>query len=582
MASSGNFAVFSTVTRPESGYSTSDQITGGGLSIKGPSSGSFEPVVATISPNSGKWYWEYRTGQGGGSVYGRPAIATSNQTVVKNEDYNGAQSGQVGVLFQANDGQKRINGSSTSYGNAVSQHDIVQVALDCDNGAVYFGINNTWQNSGDPTSGSSKTGAALTANIQNVDIDILHTRYVGGGIDQYNFGQDDTFGGAITGAGNADGNGFGVFKYAPPTGFLALCSANLPISSDIDPAQTDSEYPSKQFNVVTYTGNGSTQSITGLGFQPDMVWIKSRSSGEDPSIYDSNRGVTKRIKSSANEAESTVSNGFTAFDSDGFSLGSATENNDSGETFVGWSWRCNGGTTASNSEGNITSTVQANTKAGFSIITYTGSGGTVSGANPTFGHGLESVPDFLMFKCRSNGSTNWIVWHSGLGGANKYLNLNASSSAGTDTAWISNTAPSSTLITTDNGGWGAVNGSSRTYVCYAWHSVEGYSKFESYEGNSNADGSFIYTGFRPRILFTKRTENSGGWRVRDTERDTYNPSDTILWWDSGSQEYSNSDYSIDILSNGFKLRTSSNDFNASEKWIYGAWGDVPFKYNNTF
>ena len=120
-------------------------------------------------------------------------------------------------MFSVNDGGKRINGSDSSYGNAVSQHDIVQIALDCDNGAVYLGINNTWQNSGDPTSGSSKTGAALTTGIQNVDIDILHTRYAGGGIDQYNFGQDDTFGGAITAAGNADGNGHGVFKYSPPT-----------------------------------------------------------------------------------------------------------------------------------------------------------------------------------------------------------------------------------------------------------------------------------------------------------------------------------------------------------------------------
>ena len=128
MASNGNFAVFSIPLRPESPYSTSDQIIGGGLSVKVPSSGSFEPVVATISPNSGKWYWEYRTGQGGGSVYGRPAIATSNQTVVKNEDYNGGQSGQTGVLFTTNNGNKRINGSETSYGNAVSQHDIVQIA----------------------------------------------------------------------------------------------------------------------------------------------------------------------------------------------------------------------------------------------------------------------------------------------------------------------------------------------------------------------------------------------------------------------------------------------------------------------
>ena len=223
MASSGNFCNFSIPLRPRSPYSSSDQITGGGLSIKLPSSGGIEPVIASMSPNSGKWYWEYRAGQGGTNTSGRPSIAVSEQGVKKDSEYYGGKSGITGVLFVTNDGGKRINGSDTSYGNTVSQHDIVQIALDCDNGAVYFGINNTWQNSGNPESGASKTGAALSSGIQNVAIDILHVRYVGGTIDQYNFGQDDTFGGAITAAGNADGNGHGVFKYAPPTGFLALC-----------------------------------------------------------------------------------------------------------------------------------------------------------------------------------------------------------------------------------------------------------------------------------------------------------------------------------------------------------------------
>ena len=179
MASSGSFAVFSVVTRPQSGYSTADQIRGGGLSVKGPSTGSFEPCIASISPNSGKWYWEYRAGQGGGSSYGRPSIAVSETDVIKNEDYYGGSnvSGVVGVQYNPNDGQKRINNSDSSYGTSASQNDIIQCALDCDNGAVYWGKNNTWFNSGDPTSGASKTGAALSTGIQNVNIDIIHTRY---------------------------------------------------------------------------------------------------------------------------------------------------------------------------------------------------------------------------------------------------------------------------------------------------------------------------------------------------------------------------------------------------------------------
>ena len=569
MASSGNFAVFSIPTRPESPYSTSDQITGGGLSIKGPGSGSFEPCIATISPNSGKWYWEYRAGQGGGSSYGRPAIAVSEQGVVKNEDFIGGHSGQTGVLFVANDGKKRINGSDSSYGNAVSQHDIVQVALDCDNGAVYFGINNTWQNSGDPESGSSKTGAALSSGIQNVGIDIIHTRYVGGGIDQYNFGQDDTFGGAITGAGNADENGRGVFKYAPPSGYLALCSANLPISDDIDPAQTDDNYPQKQFNAITYDSTGSGQSITGVGFQPDLVWIKCTSDAQGNGLFDSSRGTSKVLESNSTNAENT-SSGLTSFDSDGYSMG--TYYNQSGRQYVSWCWRANGGTTASNTDGSITSTVQANTAAGFSIITYTG-----TGSNATIGHGLSAKPDFILFKRRSSPAQNWKVYHTSIG-ATKVLTLNDDRAAETDSTMFQNTEPTNSVISI--GTQSNVNTSSLNYVCYAWHSVEGYSKFGIYEGNSNADGPFIYTGFRPRMFFVKLQNSAGDWWIQDTARSTFNPASKYISWNRTDAEATGID--VDFLSNGFKIRSTSGDFNSSAPILFGAWGDVPFKYNNTF
>ena len=582
MASSGNFCNFSIPLRPRSPYSSSDQITGGGLSIKLPSSGGIEPVIASMSPNSGKWYWEYRAGQGGTNTSGRPSIAVSEQGVKKDSEYYGGKSGITGVLFVTNDGGKRINGSDTSYGNTVSQHDIVQIALDCDNGAVYFGINNTWQNSGNPESGASKTGAALSSGIQNVAIDILHVRYVGGTIDQYNFGQDDTFGGAITAAGNADGNGHGVFKYAPPTGFLALCSANLSISEDIDPAETDDDYPAKQFNCTTYTGNSTDDRAVSLDMAPDLVVVKERGATNNWYWFDSTRGGGVALNSNLNSGTHTDSGELKTFTSTGFTLGTSGGTNNNTDTYAAWGWKANGGTTSSNSEGNITSTVQANTKAGFSIITYTGSGGTVSGANPTFGHGLESAPDFLIFKCTSNSSTNWICWHSGLGGANKYLSLNATTAEGTDTAWLSNTAPSSTLITTDNGGWGAVNGSGRTNICYAWHNVEGMQKFGYYEGNGNADGPFIYTGFRPRLFVQKRVDSTGSWRVWDAVRHPYNPNDAILRWeDSGAEDTANG--VVDFLSNGVKIRMTYAEMNASGgDFVYMCWGDVPFKYGNTF
>ena len=590
MASSGNFAVFSIPSRPESSYSTSDQIEGGGLSIKGPGSGSFEPCIATISPSSGKWYWEYRTGQGGSSVYGRPSIAVHQQGVVKNEDYYGGESGAIGVLFQSNDGNKRINNSTTSYGNAVSQNDIVQMALDCDNGAMYFGINNTWQNSGDPTSGTDKTGAALSTGIQNVPIDIIHGRYNGGGVDRYNFGQDDTFGGAITSAGNADGNDRGAFKYAPPSGYLALCSANLPTSTDIDPAETDDDHPQKQFGILTYTGNGtSTNAISGLGFQPDLVWTKNRGNTADYSnaLVDSSRGRAKVLYSQRTDkqpTDSTSTQDVKSFDSDGFTVGTGQNAsvNASTHTYVGWCWKCNGGTTSTNSSGTATSSVQVNTKAGFSICltdNYTAATGV------TIGHGLGAKPAFYIHKPTGDNSSggasqafNWHVYHHSLG-ATKALFLNLVNRDATAIGYWNNTEPTSTVLSLGN----TIAGNGQSLV-YAWSEINGYSKFGFYEGNGNADGPFVYTGFRPRLLFIKNSEQDANWAVYDSARQTFNPNENYVRWNSNVAEGGTSTtFDVDFLSNGFKVRSTETDLNTNAKtFVFGAWSDVPFKYSNTF
>ena len=590
MASSGNFAVFSIPSRPESSYSTSDQIEGGGLSIKGPGSGSFEPCIATISPSSGKWYWEYRTGQGGSSVYGRPSIAVHQKGVVKNEDYYGGESGAIGVLFQSNDGNKRINNSTTSYGNAVSQNDIVQMALDCDNGAMYFGINNTWQNSGDPTSGTDKTGAALSTGIQNVPIDIIHGRYNGGGVDRYNFGQDDTFGGAITSAGNADGNDRGAFKYAPPSGYLALCSANLPTSTDIDPAETDNDHPQKQFGILTYTGNGtSTNAISGLGFQPDLVWTKNRGNTADYSnaLVDSSRGRAKVLYSQRTDkqpTDSTSTQDVKSFDSDGFTVGTGQNAsvNASTHTYVGWCWKCNGGTTSTNSSGTATSSVQVNTKAGFSICltdNYTAATGV------TIGHGLGAKPAFYIHKPTGDNSSggasqafNWHVYHHSLG-ATKALFLNLVNRDATAIGYWNNTEPTSTVLSLGN----LIAGNGQSLV-YAWSEIDGYSRFGFYEGNGNADGPFVYTGFRPRLLFIKNSEQDANWAVYDSARQTFNPNENYVRWNSNVAEGGTSTtFDVDFLSNGFKVRSTETDLNTNAKtFVFGAWGDVPFKYSNTF
>ena len=598
MASSGNFATWNPLANTQAGLSYSGSVYSNGNTRFRGNTGGTATTQLTHGLSSSKWYIEiYIDGSpaGGFPMIGIVASGVNSTTL---QNTSNAAALAITSDLQTVNGTKRVFGStsSTSYGSGFSDGDICQMAIDIDNGKIWWGKNNTWFASGDPAAGSN-AGDTFTGGTEMM---VFVGSYSGAAYSICNAGQDDTFAGNVTAAGNADGNGFGVFKYSPPTGFLALCSGNLPVSSDIDPAQTDDDYPAKNFNVVPYTGNQTDgRAVTGVGFAPDLVWIKQRVSFSNPNILtDTVRGATKRIESNVDIAEATDSDGVQSFTSDGFTLGTNDKYNwTSSHTYVAWCWKGGGAPTATNSAGagatptsgsvkidgsNLGSALagsipatklSANTKGGFSIITYTG-----TGSNATIAHGLSAKPDFILTK-RLNSSQTWGVYHTSLG-ATKYLALNTNADAGTDIAFWNNTEPTTSVISL--GTEGRVNGNSQNYVAYAWHNVEGYSRFGSYEGNANADGTFVYTGFRPRFLFTKRTESTGGWRVRDTGRDTYNPSDTILWWDSNSLEYSNSAYSIDILSNGFKLRTSSNDFNASEEWVYGAWGDVPFKYNNTF
>ena len=467
-------------------------------------------------------------------------------------------------------------------GGVISAGDIVMMAYDPATYKWWVGVNGTWRSSGNPATGANPmyTGSAtMFENMENIFWGGWKSSANGMTV-TFNFGQDSTFGGQETAGGNADENGFGDFKYTPPTGFLCNSSGNIAISDDIDPAQTDDEYPAKNFNTVLFDGNGGSNAVTGLGFKPDLIWGFTRSGSQSKRVVDSTRGGSERLYSDLGSAASTGTATISAFGTDGFTATGGAFNNDSGKTCGSWCWKANGGTTTSFSAGGnqLAGTYQANTKSKFSIITYTGSGS----ANSEVLHGLGATPNFIIFKAR-NDTHWWGVYHKSSGTVNTgydsllYINSTNALASGQNV----NIVPDSTKIVM-SGNEQINRSSSYNYVMYAWADVEGMQKFGTYEGNGNADGPFVYTGFRPRMLFTKRTENAGGWRVRDTARDTYNPSTKISWWDSSSIEYSNSAYSIDILSNGFKIRTSSNDFNASEKWIYGAWGDVPFKYNNTF
>ena len=376
------------------------------------------------------------------------------------------------------------------------------------------------------------------------------------------------------------------WSYSPPDGFKGLTSKDMLISSDIDPAGDDGadENPTKQFNAITYTGNGSTNAITGLGFKPDLVWVKRTNSSGDHRIVDSSRGVGVAQRSNTGAADVSEGNGVTAFGTDGFTLGSEGGYNASSDNFIAWCWRANGGTTTSFSAGGnqLAGTYQANTKSKFSIITYTGSGSTGEVL-----HGMSATPNFILAKDR-DGTYWWNVYHKSGGTVNTgydslvYLN-SANSIASPQNV---NIVPDSTKISM--AGNEQINKSSITYIMYAWADVEGMQKFSTYTGNGNSNGTFVYTGFRPRMVFMKRVDGgTENWGVFDTARANFNPtsehSDGQLVWDTANAATAGSTHGVDFLSNGFKLRgTGGLNNDSGGEYIYGAWGDVPFKYNNTF
>jgi len=320
---------------------------------------------------------------------------------------------------------------------------------------------------------------------------------------------------------------------------------------------------SKYFNTVLYTGTGASLANTGVGFQPDWVWIKGRSGATDHALYDAVRGVQKDLVSNATSAETTQTTGLTAFGTDGFTIGALAKLNTSAATYCSWNWLANG-TGVSNTSGTITSTVSANTTAGFSIVSYTG-----AGVVATIGHGLGVVPNMIILKCRATTST-WAVYHSSLG-ATKFLRLEGTGASGTETGWWNNTAPDSDKFTI------GTNPASGTTVAYCFAEVKGYSKFGSYTGNSSADGTFVYTGFKPAFIMIKNTNYGPGtdWYVFDNKRNTYNVENLYLSPNLSAAEATGVE--TDFLSNGFKLRHSSTAMNnSSYTYIYMAFAENPF------
>ena len=350
-------------------------------------------------------------------------------------------------------------------------------------------------------------------------------------------------------------------------------------------AYTTIDNPHKFFNTLLYAGNGGTQSITGVGFQPDWVWLKDRTAGNSHKLYDGVRGATKYLISDTTSADATQSNGLTSFDSDGFTLGSYGGTNNSSNNYVSWNWLA-GGTSVSNGDGDITSTVSANTTSGFSIVSWTG-----SGASATIGHGLSSAPELVIVKNRTDSSTDWRIGNTVVSGKTMaddngyYLEFDTGAIAnpGSKTIWGSGpSAPTSTVFSV--GSNNSNNGSSDNMIAYCFHSVKGYSKIGSYTGNGNADGTFVYTGFRPAFVMTKRTDSTSGWIIRDNKRDTFNPSQTSLYPNATTADDTSggASYYLDFLSNGFKFRGSGTAFNASSgSYIYMAFAEHPFVTEGT-
>ena len=553
-----NFATVSPLN-----VNVSNVLSDGNLTLNLNSSVAYKPTSTIAIPSSGKFYFE-GTIQGGNSQ----TAPDRAHYFGLNESFPGSFSTKLIGWFSQGSPQIFTGSGSTSgaSGSGFVNGDVLQCAVDATTGKVWMGRNNTWYSTaantnGDPAGGTNES-ATLVAGTQyhsftslGLDSGVTGGYYI-------NFGQRP-------------------FAYTPPSGFNTLSTANLPTPDIADGSQ--------YFNTVTYTGTanspGSTQSVSGVGFAPDLVWIKRRENANSHHWTDIVRGAAKYIQSNVTDAEVTtnVNGNLSSFDSDGFtctygsSVGSLTCQN--GGSYVAWCWDA-GGSGSSNTAGSITSTVSANPSAGFSIVSYTGTLSGTPGTMPTVGHGLGVTPQLVISKSRNNGgieSGNWFVWHASAGTGN-WLRLNTTAAAASISASGGGTmvAPTDTVFSTPYISGSNISGA--TYVAYCFTEVEGYSKFGSFAGNSSTDGSFVHLGFKPSWLLVKRYSTTGAWFLMDAARNTYNVVDNFLYPNSSDAENSGS-YSeaIDFLSNGFKCRTTSGFLNGSgDSYIFAAFSEHPF------
>ena len=484
-------------------------------------------------PNTGKWYWEVTCTTVGAAYFG---IYKTSYTQDSGSWVTGSN-----IALIANTGQKVTQGSSaaTYMSGAVSNGDVVGVAVDCDNGKIFFADSNTWGDSGNPATGANPAGT-FTAS------DGWKPGFYGAGSPNainlsLNFGQK-------------------TFSYTPPSGFSALTASNLS-----DPAIA---LPSAHFNPHIYTGSNNTDAITGVGFQPDLVWVKQRDVAYNHQLHDAVRGAAAGLLMSDNNAGENSGYPIASFDSDGFTPASGNVTGLNTGSMVGWFWKANGAGSTDTS-GDIDATVSANPTAGFSIVNYVPNGT----ASATIPHGLGVAPDMVFYK-RYNSASAWFCWTTAIDGSDDYLVLESTAAAAAVSQAGSTSFTSSFIRALNYGASG-----SPEVVAYCFASKDAYSSIGSYTGNGSADGPMIVTGFRPVLILVKRTDATNNWVIYDVKRNTFNAIDKTIYTDTAAAEgtYSGGD----ILSNGFKVRYTGGMLNTDGgTYLYMAFAESPFKTAN--
>jgi hypothetical protein len=531
-ATAANYCTFNPIYNVSNAGSTWSD---GNLKFTNSGADNVSSMPTMALPTSGKWYWEITV----------PTFGSGSNPVVGICDYTGLSGGLGGWWYRSDGNKYNQAGTGFAYGATWTAGTVISVAVDMDAATLTFYKNGVSQ------------GVAWTSITTGVSGTLLYPFVrvnVRGDVYTANFGQQG-------------------FAYTPPTGFVALNTYNLPASTITNGAA--------YMAATLYTGNSSTQSISnavnGTSFQPDFVWMKARNNANYNWLTNSVTGTGEYLSSNDTIAARTgVTDALTAFSSTGFTLGANTSDayvaagvNYTGRTYVGWQWKA-GTTSASNTNGTITSTVSVGATQGFSVVTYTGN----STAGATVGHGLGVAPNMIIVKCRTV-VTSWAVYHSSLG-ATQWILLNSPSGAVTSSQEWNNTAPTSTVFSIGSGS--SNSNQSATYVAYCFAAVAGYSAFGSYTGNGSTDGTFVYLGFRPRFIMVKDTTNAGtDWVIFNTSSEPYNVVGTALYANSTNTESTNAATWCDILSNGFKNRRAGSANTTSATIIYAAFAENPFK-----